>query len=1773
MAELPPIKPVVAEQLPNTYQALQSSGASQQEQAMVEALASAYAKGNQLRKLPQDVARNEYTKLSDPAKNDIKALFGNDPYLQQPPSILQRVENIGKQIGAAAISPLGYAAFKLAPAYNQAINAPVRAGFQAGVQKQGLFSKGTWSTAYQGKDLYNPNDVKMLMDKYGEADATVAMGIVAGKTPAEIMQGYKNGTWDPAIGTAFAKSLDDPNFQKIVDDVKFARFSPGRSLIRSETNYGEAQGQQNGGLLAKIGRFLFKSNVPLIERGVGQSDADYKKQLAAATIAYQKRASGAVDAVYQTVIDPLTWFTGGGDKALTAGSKLAQGVRVAAQEGRLEEGVAQAFKNPQVAKLWDEQLGPALKKVADAKTPVEKAQAREAIQTIAPSYNDNGMIRALTKPGKGIEPVVDAKTAQDFFSQSQNTHMLLSGRVDGTNFYRNGIATARNNRIIDQGRAASIDAIFNPTLQNLTTREALNAAGSKGEEIWKTLTTVGSKVNQGVNPDVVKLQELNKDISSTRQAAYKLGTLFARSPGRGFILYGDEAYKTIDTFERVARLVVPRDMAKIIAQHYLAATPDEQLAAVRNLYFAYMQKQGLEGSAKGREFIEAQLNKTMNPSAGMGASGITPVPDHFARVVSKNTVKWENDEAVIANAGAHVPSQLTNAVGALDYMAVARVRAITERLSFITAFDKATQSAFLRGFTNLWSFFTLIPRLGIRGASDEFFFYLFQQPLDDVLRFVSGGARREANVLTMVSGSKESVGPIRRGLNKAFFKGGPEDYLTLEKRSEIINTLAERLSVEQKRVVTPEDIQHLLIREETAQRAWDVLFKDTPSSDHEAIINGLKYQPDFLNGTVNALTARTSMTGKFAEDEFKTIMFQPSAVDKALKDVGTELTGKGLKAGRQWYNIPASELQRAAIKYGEEEVPWWYGADKATKANFIDKFITLSHFDNWGLRFAYNQVELDGHFMFNPVPAFLGNGALKTDVQVEKAVKSLLQDVGVKWDGAGSPLHEVVNPKRLQAFNTMFGDTIALKQRGIDDIEIARVHIETMLTDMYIAFHGGKEGFNTDLYNHIKMAYEDTFEQQTKSMPDTARWQTAARKIEFEDFDKLTNGKHPVTGGINTRIIYPDIKLDNLEPWYKQFGNSAYEAMDRTINGMFRQRALTITYARIYKEYKPFQEIMTKNLQKSLLEAEPFLNKAEALSRAQEIAAIRYTEIAMHDATNTILKYADNPDIRSNFSVAVTTVGRFYRANEDFMRRAYRQSKDAPLRTLYRMRLLHTGLAATGSVYTDKNGNQYIVAPTDSVLFAPVSAVMSKFYSGASGTYKSAQFDEVKMKLELINPSFSGDAGEPMLSGPASAVAIWAVKGLLDSTNTAVGTKTGQVLNAVALGSIGNNITLRKAIVPMLLDNIYQMLSPVDSSREEVTAGVQAIDYMYAHNHGLPDNPTAKQQRDFLQNVRIAAHSILFMRALLGMVSPITPTLQESKGLPAYYKAMGVTGLRPEFFQILQGIKDTYGNDVQDPYGLATAMFVGQNPGKSIYTASRTSKQYHVLLTANQSMMDWTINHSDFVATYGDAALVFAPQIGKFNANVYNWMQSQDMSTLPSIDAYFQNAQVAQAKNNYFAISSKEKADLTNNIDLTARQQIIQKAAQDRQALLAGNPFLVQELGASSSGGKGRDQITFDRIKQVLADSKSPITTEDRANMNAASKIMDGFLGVVTDPEFKGVSNFNEIKLQTRQQAEASLVQLANTSPAVKEAYTSIFTGIMNAYVPEKNVVLSKGNG
>ena len=71
MPEVAPIKPVVNEVMPNTAQALTAANATPQEIEMVNQYAYAYQKGLQLRKLPENVGRNEFSKLSEAAQTDV----------------------------------------------------------------------------------------------------------------------------------------------------------------------------------------------------------------------------------------------------------------------------------------------------------------------------------------------------------------------------------------------------------------------------------------------------------------------------------------------------------------------------------------------------------------------------------------------------------------------------------------------------------------------------------------------------------------------------------------------------------------------------------------------------------------------------------------------------------------------------------------------------------------------------------------------------------------------------------------------------------------------------------------------------------------------------------------------------------------------------------------------------------------------------------------------------------------------------------------------------------------------------------------------------------------------------------------------------------------------------------------------------------------------------------------------------------------------------------------------------------------------------------------------------------------------------------------------------------------------------------------------------------------------------------------------------------------------------------------------------------------------
>jgi hypothetical protein len=189
-----------------------------------------------------------------------------------------------------------------------------------------------------------------------------------------------------------------------------------------------------------------------------------------------------------------------------------------------------------------------------------------------------------------------------------------------------------------------------------------------------------------------------------------------------------------------------------------------------------------------------------------------------------------------------------------------------------------------------------------------------------------------------------------------------------------------------------------------------------------------------------------------------------------------------------------------------------------------------------------------------------------------------------------------------------------------------------------------------------------------------------------------------------------------------------------------------------------------------------------------------------------MLKYIDNPAIRSNFSMSVRHVGRFYRATEDFYRRYYRMLRDKPLQTAYRMRLLHQGLQSSGSIYKDQNGTEYFIFPTDTIINGAIEPVVRKL--SGNNQFKVPQVDDFKMKLQMFNPSFSPDSGIPTFSSPAASVTILAIDGLLGKYGNAFTANLGENFKQATLGNFGQTMSFRSAIVPMYVENIIRLSKP-----------------------------------------------------------------------------------------------------------------------------------------------------------------------------------------------------------------------------------------------------------------------------------------------------------------------------------------------------------------------------
>ena len=1744
MAQVP-LDPSVLKVSPGFADAVTKSQLPPDKRNMVEQMSQTYVRANKLLKISEEKARKEFLELDPVVQQNIRALHPNQKRFEEEKDLLDRAKDFGKFALKGLFSPV-IEGFKVAGVLGKIANTPGNVYQQTRYQDK-PFTKKVLTDAYNGKNQWRWDDVAAYEKKYGEALVTLARGTLEFKTPGESIDMYGKGI-DDAMQSALMFQANEPDkFDKLLEEIKQgAQLSPGRNLAQIPTNVG---GNPNSWAVKVAKKLGFDVTTP-------EGEAKVRKSI-----------SGPVDAIYQILnpADPLNWIgVGPVLKAATKGidgirvnpieavqfggfrnrgERLAQQYKFIAERGGdmgIKEATRFVFEQPDVVKLWDEQLGPVVKRFADAETKAEKAIVYRAISDEFPDWANEGVVRELASAG-----AFNAPAAQKFFQTAENGKYLLSLRVDGADFYRNGIPVARRVRKF----ATTIQQDIEKRLFGELSGDDIKTLDVSAKEAVDKLKLTADKEDSLLSPMLDEVNRLNKDMDTTIARARRMAS---RSPGR--ILYGPQAIDTIEEVRNLLHVVgFPRHWADVMAEHFVDETVEYQVTMIRNLYAAFYKKIGMNGQAGGDSHMAELLNSTFNEKAGMTSLARVEVPQGWEVDLPRGIYKYDNDIPVLTSRGIIHPAQVEYGIAPINFDMAFEYAAkdkLSDKINFMNAIGGVTRSVVNRAVSNFWSVFTLFPRHGVRSSIDEAVFGSMTIPLTDLAKLAtapvnSTGAQIKA--ATAVTGSSAGVGMYKRGVYKLFPHLDPRKKLPSNARREIIQKLAGDGPVG--------NVLHAEIMNSTVERAISFYGKTVPASTWEAVRLVMKHNPQMLDSMAQSLGAKASMSGK-VDVEYIDSMFSGNAWDRFFQEMG-------LKKSKVYTPRELNKMK--------------------------DKERTMAFYDNWMLRFGFNGQNVAPGLYLNPTPFFFANNGLRNSSDLTAARRGMLEQLDIRYDEATGLLVPRKSADLATSFISPYGITAYYRELGMSDIDIADALITNMLLDMKVTFHGSTNGFNDTLFDLISNKRSEILkEAQAKNQTPFDTWSKAVEVTDFKEFEEATVGMIPTSGEVNTRLanIRGEGEFDakafeeftGIGGAIERFQNLAMDVMDAQVTGLYRQKMLWITLDRNLKELKPFQANIAKDHLDNFLANTPNRSPsaiARAKAQAEELAEKQVVELAWSDATNTLLKYVDNPVVRSNLAVSVRSVARFYRATEDFYRRVWRLYTKAPLRTLYRMRLIHQGLEANGDVYTDSNGEDYIIFPTDGI----INNVLEPAIKQATGNnnFKVPQFNDLTLKLRLINPSFSPDAGQPTLAGPLAAVSMIAMKNLLrdlplvpsslkDTINPAT-TAAADSIDTLLLGNIGASLDLQRAITPMFFQGIWNSLTDAEKDRQKISAGLQAISYLEAFGNGAPrqkdyvgrEDEYVRAKARHLKNVRIAASTIVIFRNMMGQVSPGQPSLRETASLPNYLKQVGLTSPNAQFWDLYNGILKNEGTNAGNAWDLAIATFVGKNPGKLAFITPRNNKEYKVFINKTNNVKDWAVTNNRFVENYKEAAWLFAPKVGEYNPDVYGWMNAVGLVNMPTFEEYLDQVQLAVDKDTYFKIKDNETEKLKVTNDTTLRKLLIAQSQRDRTALLTANPLLAADIEGRIES-KGELTNRFFNLNAAIRDPKAPISKELRATFRYAIDEINGFVAFANDNDNKDAYDYSGNKASAKARVQAIIDDLSKSVPEIKEANRLILTPLLNSY-------------
>lgn len=1755
----------LANSQPELYGASLAANPTPDESAIIQTLLSLNTLNDRLNK-NQDLhaSRKEFANLEPVVRQGLQFMNPGADYQTKSPSLLRSaVNNLGGIVTSPFRNVVGAAEnyIKLTNNTYKMYRGFLDTGKTDKEAFEYILSKKSWSDSFNGKNQWDEVSNDRLTEKHGYAMSFLVKGIIEGRTPSEIIKEYGDISVDGGeFEDAFRKwSNDDVAYKNAFAEYKTYQINPGNDL----TNWANSNHPpSDGGVWSYIIPTGLTAVSPI-------STVNAMMQGSAAVVADKKlnqwkvlnpnpfgadefvSPSGSINAIYQLAVDPLTYLTFGSSRAMLQAEKLAETFIATSKK----YGSIQAVRDLSLVPEWatkQKRLVESINNLRDARAAGSNVDAGFIRTEISKNFPDapSELIKRLVtvkvrNEAEELVPITDYDSLLKFYELGENTKYIISGKLQGNMYYReNHVMLERRTRKMTDGMRSLSDQIFNGI-----DRQALKGNKPIPDKVFETEKAFDEYFsipieqrldNKIVNPKTDKV--FAKLDMQKKNILRRLSTLSARHP-ENVMLYtvDDMVYKSEDALRDYFRLVIDDKLnANILLERYFRISPDERLNMLASLYKLYTDKIGMTAIPEGVAIQRATLEQMYGITRQMG-----PVPFETPAHLFKEGV-------VTIPPGASRISQTTLGVSMPNFYKIAtdiyEIKGLRKNLLRHASLNGVTNNPALKAIIDGSIFLMLVPKIGVKASVDDAIHLLMVSHIKNIYATFNGKGSGMHNALMGYTGSESTQGYFKsRYLD--LIKRNPAKSVSASERKAMNdmvkiedNYMYQGREVQSSYLMSADEfygasaeerLAHSMIAKFANLNAEEMQDLSVLFIDNSHAVEGL------VKSTVANSFADTMVKGTLAEE-----IFGKSTITEAAEAYGVKsrLTGKpkGLKAtGKyqtdEYYQLSAYD--RAVVHHRE-----FYKAFGKNK--WTTPMRTVVDFGSLFIKYNASRTLNDSEQFVKAVMKEIG-WVRKNDTYILRGHK--VQEGTTGQTSISTKMSE----RSTREFNSKFLQTTALAISGKTPAQITEGIVRNMRDEMYTLFHGADKGFNDDLLKYINGKIDAASAKIIKSEDwmsmDAARRRQAgappmkkterseldylrykeeilspshwARETPIDEFIEATN-RYPLSGKITTDLDFP-VLPESVIGHFQKFQNMGWEMMERQITDVVRSDAFLIKYLEQRKTMRPFEKQMVDDL-----------IKEGSTPQAAKLQADLYSKnSAVDNAIYELLKYADNPNVRSAFVWNMRGIGRFMRATEDYTRRMVRYLTLHPDKVVYRTGHLSTAMSGTGMVYDDDNGNQYVLVPNDGVLWhtiAPVFAAMMnplralpEIASGNWDFFKQPEWNASTLKISMMNPSYSEGAGLYTLTGSTMAIPVLLSKQILGLSDNPTIKTFSENLDNFVLGPQSDDLTWIRALIPGALTNTWKQLDTNNQTAIGATTVMQAAAILQSHNNTKlkpEDYGNEAKVTLYVERLKTAAFNMIAIKSAFNTISAL-PMGSTDPVISNELRKMGIISMNQAFSDILRGVLDNnakYGYNFEDPIGLATSMFVGDNPDKLVFTISRNSKSAQLAITNTAETKAWIIKNPKLLKAYGDVAFAFAPRTGEYNPSAARFLETTGLingkdNPFEANDAglkkYITTLAAAVIRNEYYNVDREVARTFAdpNNPDRNRpgyRQEVLDNAKIEKKRLLNSSIPLRRSLGTSEVVQREGLQIRFERFDQMINDPKFKGVIDAGAVFTLTSQIM-----------------------------------------------------------------------